>query len=97
MYDEIRLGRGQESLKRLLVRGLLILAVLWIVLFLLPGCDDGEFERQQRIAEFSQRFVNACMPELKELKIIRWENGQLICYPLGTKRQPVVVTNKDYE
>ena len=37
VVNEIRLGRRTETLGELLVKGLIILGVLWIVLFMLPG------------------------------------------------------------
>lgn len=98
VVNEIRLGR-KETLERLLVKGLIALAVLWIVLFMLPGCGDGTYEQQQLIAERNARFFNSCLPEVKQPMVVEWKKGQLICYPKGVRRQPTVVAdmNVDYD
>lgn len=63
-----------------------------VILATLAACD-GDVDRKQRIAEFNQSFVNACLPEVNEPMLVRWERGEIICYPAGKKRQPRIVSN----
>jgi hypothetical protein len=58
-------------------RGFLFAAAIAMFLTLL-GCD-GEFERQQRIAEWRDRFVNGCMPRKGDTVTAQWVDGNLIC------------------
>ena len=68
VVNEIRIGR-KETLERLLVKGLIALAVLWIVL-MLPGCDS-EYERLRAEADWQAKMSRAATPEKGELVTIR--------------------------
>ena len=95
--NEIRLGRV-EKLWEFCLKWACIAAGLWIIVFILPGCSDGSYEEQQAIALRNQRFFNACMPGIDEIKEVKWTHGTLICFPKGKPRQPIVVTEeKDYD
>ena len=53
-----------------------------VVMLLLAGCGDGEFERQQMIAENNARIARACTPEDEaEQRIAQWtydKNGDQV-------------------
>lgn len=68
--SEIRLGRKAETPTSLLIKGLVALTVLYVVLFLLPGCDN-EFYRLQSEAEFNAKLARAATPKDGELVTIR--------------------------
>ena len=72
--NEIRLGIRRESLVRLLIKGMIALSVLWVVLFMLPGCD-GEFERLQAEAAWNAKVARAATPKKGELVTIRELGG----------------------
>ena len=90
VVEEIKLGRKPETLVGLLVKGLIALSVLWIVLFMLPGCD-GELDRLQAQAEFRERFTNAALPKVGEPTVCEVVEDKIVCHSLKSKRQPVVV------
>jgi hypothetical protein len=59
------------------LRGALFAVAVAMFLTLL-GCD-GEYERQLRIAEWRDRFVNACLPRKGDQVVASWVDGNLIC------------------
>ena len=67
--NEIRLG--QSSKLEFLIRWGCLAAALWIVLFILPGCDDGTFARLQAEAEFNQKMARATTPHKGELVTVK--------------------------
>ena len=78
VVNEIRLGRRTETLVELLAKGLIALAVLWIVL-MLPGCSD-DYERAVRQAEFNAKVARTALPREGELVTIRQlgEKGYIV-------------------
>ena len=56
---------------------LILVAVLVTVAFLLAGCDD--YERQLRVQEWKDRFVNGCLPRKGDTVTAQWVDGSLIC------------------
>jgi hypothetical protein len=57
-------------------RGFLFAAAIAMFLTLL-GCED--IERQIRIQEWKDRFVNGCMPRKGDTVTAQWVDGELIC------------------
>lgn len=53
-------------------------AAVGMVIAALPGCD-GEYERQLRIQEWRDKFVNACLPRKGDQVIASWVKGDLVC------------------
>ena len=50
----------------------------YILLFvLLMGCED--FERELAMADYRERFMEACMPRRGDLVTIEWVKGKLVC------------------
>ena len=43
----------------------------------LGGCDD--FERELAVADYRERFMEACMPRKGDLVTVEWVKGKLIC------------------
>ena len=96
--NEIRLGRRatDEKLGNLLVKGLIALAVLWIVL-MLPGCGDSEYERLQAEAEFNAKVAHAALPKKGELVTIRqYADGRYVVrkYDGGLKETYMVTRDE---
>ncbi len=96
--NEIRLGRRTpETLLAIAIKGMVALTVLWVVLFLLPGCD-GEFERLQAEAEFNAK-VARTLPKKGELVTIKqFSDGHYVIrrYDRGLK-ETYVLAREDGE
>jgi hypothetical protein len=58
------------------LRGALFAVAVAMFLTLL-GCDD--YERELAVAEYRERFMEACMPRKGDLVTVEWVKGQLIC------------------
>jgi hypothetical protein len=52
-------------------------ALCAICLAALLGCED--IERQIRIQEWKDRFINGCMPRKGDTVTAQWVDGNLIC------------------
>jgi len=50
-----------------------------VILAVLAGCADEEFEMAREEAESNARFTRACYPLGGEFVTAKWENGQLVC------------------
>jgi hypothetical protein len=75
MFDPQAEGNTLDFLSAV-ARGVLFAAAIAMFLTLL-GCDD--YERQIRIQEWKDRFVNGCMPRKGDQVVASWVDGSLIC------------------
>ena len=53
-------------------------ALVICLVIILTGCD-GSYERQLRISEWRDKFVNACLPRKGDTVTAYWHKSELIC------------------
>lgn len=77
-YNEIRFRRTDWHL--LIGEALIGISLVFALggVLLLLGCDNGEFERQQRIAEFNAKVSRACIPDRDGFVTVKWEDGDVV-------------------